>query len=284
MDETTPRRPRRRLLTAGCAGAAALVLATAGPAAADTSVATANALKFTAVLSTGSGTVTATSGASTTGNTTPLLSVLGTQNVVQAGALVQQAVALDTGFSAACAGLVAPNGSISVGADGTCVPSGGTGQVVIALGSATLKADAVLATCTARSDGTTTEGVKLVNASVTGGTVAGGSLGTNPAAGTTLTVKAPLTGLTLATLGLRSTDVPSGAGSVRTSALKVSLAADLTALTIGTVTCGANAKTVPANALPGPALPLSAAALVAVGLRFRRPVLHALTSRSTRRG
>lgn len=291
MDENTTSRRWGRLLTAGIAGAAALGLATATSAAADTSTATANAANVS-LLNGGlrvadSGTATATNAGSGTQTTAqaPLLSVLGGQGGITAGALVQTAVARADGTSAACAGLVGSGGSISVGTDGTCTFSGGgAGGVRISLlGAAYLQADALLASCTADSTGAVTGRVQLANAKVLtpkligSGTTTLATLSADPSENDAADVAG------IARIGLRLTTKP-GDGSIRTSALGITVLGATTSLTIGTVTCGANAKTVPASALPGPALPLSAVALVAAGLRFRRPVLDVLTSRSTRRG
>ncbi|WP_432542531.1 hypothetical protein [Kineococcus sp. SYSU DK002] len=301
MDHTTPRRPWAALLTAGGAGAAALVLATAGPAAADTSTATANAVTVGAlgVSTVHSGTVSASnpgSGDPVTSAQAPALSVLGGQGGITAGALVQTAVAGADGTSAACAGLVGSGGRISVGTDGVCTTSGGSGGVQVVLVPGTpevrafgkvvtpavegtiLRADAVLVSCRASSAPTTGSTVTLANARVTtaGSTVL--SLAATPAPGTEVSVPG------VATLALHSVP-PAPAGSTQATALTIKLLnGAVAAVNVGTVTCGANARTVPADALPGPALPLAAAALAAVGLRFRRPVLDALTPRSTRRG
>ncbi|PRY13335.1 hypothetical protein [Kineococcus rhizosphaerae] len=304
MDETTPRRTRARLLTAGVAGAAAIVLATAGSAAADTSTASANAVTVGAL---GSPLVTtgwagaSNSGSQTTQTTaqTPALSVLGGQGGITAGTLVQTAVARADGSSDACGGLVGAGGTITVGTAGACtVTGGGTGGVQITLVAGTpavtgpfgavlvpavpatvIKADAILASCTATSDGTATGKVTLANAAVLVAGVPTITLAAAPGVNSGVTVPG------VAQLALRATSTPAGTGSVQTTALTVTLLSGaVAAVNIGTVRCGANAQTVPASALPGPALPLSAAALVAVGLRLRRPVLDALTSRSTLRG
>lgn len=300
MDENTKTRRWGRLLTAGVAGAAALGLATATSAAADTSVATANAVTVGAlgVSAIDSGTANASNpGSSATQTTaqTPALSVLGGQGGITAGTLVQTAVARADGSSAACAGLVGAGGAITVGADGSCAASGGaTGGVQITLVPGTpevkvlgkvvtpaiegtvLKADAILVSCTASSTPAATSAVTLANARVTTAGVTVLGLGLNPAPNTGVSVPG------IATLALRS--APSRpTGTVQATALTVTLLGGaVAAVNVGTVTCGANAKTVPADALPGPTAPLSAAALAVLGWRFRRPVLNALSASAAR--
>jgi hypothetical protein len=286
MDESTKPRRRARLLIAGVAGAAALGLATAGSAAADTSVATANAVTVGAVgvSAVNSGTASASnpgSGATQTTTQTPALSVLGGQGGITAGTLTQTAVARNDGSSAACAGLVGTGGVVTVGTDGTCtVAGGGSGGVQITLVAGTvIKADAILASCTATSAGTATNTVKLTNAKVYVAGIATTTLAASPAENSGVLVAG------VAQLGLRATSAPSGSGSVQATALTINLlSGTAAAVNLGTVTCGANAKTVPTDALPGPAAPLSAVALAVLGWRFRRPVLHALSTRSTSRG
>ncbi|WP_328294943.1 hypothetical protein OG218_19840 [Kineococcus sp. NBC_00420] len=286
MDENTKPRHWGRLLTAGVAGAAALGLVSAGSAAADTSVATANAVTVgvLGVSAVTSNTVSASnpgSGATQTTAQTPALSLLGGQGGITAGTLVQTAVARADGSSAACAGLVGAGGVITVGADGTCaVTGGGSSGVQITLVAGTvIKADAILASCTAASAGTTTNTVKLTNAKVFVAGIPTIVLNSSPAENSGVVVPGA------AQLGLRATSTPAGPGSVQATALTINLlSGTVAAVNVGTVTCGANAKTVPTNALPGPAAPLSAAALAVLGWRFRRPVLHALSARSGSRG
>lgn len=299
MDENTKPRRRARLLIAGVAGAAALGLATAGSAAADTSVATANAVTVGAVGTTAvsSGTAKASSDGTTT-TQTPALSTLNGQGGVTAGTLTQSAVARNDGSSAACAGLVGAGGVVTVGADGSCtVAGGGSGGVQITLVPGTpavtgplgnvlvpavpatvIKADAILASCSATSAPSAASKVVLTNAAV----YTGGALVLNLTAAPTPNSTLSVTGI--ATLGLHT--APSKpTGTVQATALTINLlSGTAAAVNVGTVTCGANAKTVPTDALPGPAAPLSAVALAALGWRFRRPVLHALSTRSTSRG
>ncbi|WP_380158025.1 hypothetical protein [Kineococcus sp. R86509] len=291
MDETnSPRRAWRRLLVTGVAGAAALGLATATSAAADTSVATASAVTVgllggTAVTS-GTGTAS-NSGSQATQNSgaTPALSVLNGQSGISAGVLAQTAVARADGSSAACAGLVGAGGTITVGADGECTPSGGgPGGVQLTVGGlVVIKADAVLATCTATSAGVTTGSVKLLGVSATVLGLGGGTTNVSATAAENSGIDLSLAGLPVAQVLTRATTRPT-AGSITVNALKVVVLGKTVYASIGTVTCGANAKTVPTNALPGPAAPLSAAALAVLGWRFRRPVLHALSARSGSRG
>ncbi|WP_369052044.1 hypothetical protein [Kineococcus terrestris] len=286
--DPTPRRSARPVLAGAAAGAAALLLA-AGPAAADTSTAAANAARvgaLTAPLAT-SGTATASNDGSTalvTTAQTPALSVLGGQGGITAGTLVQTAAARGDGTSTACAGLVGSGGAVTVGATGICTTSSGTGGVRVVLVPGTeVRADALHASCTASSDGTATASARLVNARVVTVGLTGNvtstvlSLTGNPAANSGVTVPG------VATLGLNVQDAPAGAGSVRASALRITLLSGLAAeVNVGTVTCGANARTVPVPALPGPAVPVAAAALLVAGWGLRGRVREAVAA--VRRG
>jgi len=275
---TFTRRTSRLAAGLGIAGATVLLLA--GPAAADTSQATANATTLSLggapALTTGTCAVTnpGTDPASTS-ECTETPAVLPFQAVLGAGVLAQSAVARPNGTSAACAGLLGAGGTITIGPDGSCntLPSTQpTGGIVLNLGGvATLAADAILAQCVASSTGgATTPVVKLVNASIT---LLGGSpipLTSMPAPNTSVLNVGPL--LT-ATLNEQPALIvpPPPAGSVSATALDISVlsglpgVAPLVRLTIGTVTCGPNAVTGPISIFSGPALPLAATAAVGVG-------------------
>ncbi|MCO7221637.1 choice-of-anchor P family protein [Klenkia sp. PcliD-1-E] len=278
---TAPRLRRRAGVVA--AATAALVALWAGPAAADTSQAQATAANLTLAggSTASSGTVSATSDgqtASTSGNTQPALSVLGSQTLITSGVLVQQAVARNDGTSAACAGLVGTGGGISIGSDGTCTVNPGSGGVTIRLvGGATpvdIKADAITSRCTATSAGATTTGVTLTNARVT--TLATINLPVNPGTGVSVSVPG------VATILLNGQTQPQGAGSVRVSALYVSLLSG-SAVDVAASTCGLNVATVPVPAVPLSGWTVAAGAVVAgwgvLAVRFVRrrtgPVLVA---------
>ncbi len=276
---TFTRRTTRLAAGLGIAGATVLLLA--GPAAADTSQATANA----ATLQLG-GSPLATTGlcssanpgngaATDTCNQSNTLTVLGTQTAITAGLLVQQTVANAGGTSAACAGLVGTGGTIQIGAAGTCTVTGTPtpGGVVIDLGGlGTVRADAILAECTASSTGASTRRVQLVNATITllGGTAT--PLLSEPAPNST-----PINLGPLATVTLNEQPAlvpPPPAGSASTTALDLTVlgglpgAAPLVRLTVGTVSCGPNAVAPPISIFAGPALPMAVTGAAVVGGLF----------------
>jgi len=269
--------------------ATGLLVAGASPALADTSTASANAATLSLggapLVTTGTCTVTHPSNSGLppvvcspgtgAGQTTPALSLLGTQTAIQAGALVQQAVANPSppftstpATSAACAGLVGPGGTIQIGAGGTCTPITPGGVVIDLGGLATLRADAILAECTATSNpqGGTTN-VQLVNAQIT--LLAGGviPLASSPAANTTVLGLGPL--LTVTTNKQLTGALP---GQVGTTALDVSVLGlvpglpPLVHLTIGTVTCGPNAIAPDVPVIPLKGLPIALATVAGVGV------------------
>lgn len=289
-ENTTPRRAWNRLLLTGVAGAAALGLATATSAAADTSVATANAL--TAVVLAGNTVTTGATSATNSGSQAtqtsgpaPAVSVAPSQSGISTGVLAQTAVARADGSSGACAGLVGAGGTISVGDDGLCnVSGGGTGGVQLTVGGlVAIKADAILATCTATSAGVLTGSVKLLGVSATVLGAGGGTTNVSATSAENSGINLSALGVPVAQVLTRATTRPND-GSITVNALKVVVLGKTLYTSIGTVTCGANAKTVPTDALPGPAAPLSAVALAVLGWRFRRPVLHALSTRGAHRG
>jgi hypothetical protein len=189
----------------------AVLVMTSGVAAADTSQATAQAVQIDLLGETlvDSGTVSASndgSGEVVTGDNTPGLELLGTQDLLAAGVLAQDATAEDDGTSAACAGTVGPGGVIAIGPDRDCTDTIGTtdgvvidlddldlGDDLLGLGDildlndlldlgldgllgggddlldlGLITADAIYAECTADSDGTTTGDSTLVSASLSG--------------------------------------------------------------------------------------------------------------------
>lgn len=249
------------------AATTALVVLWAGPASADTSTASATAASL--VLAGGG---TASSGsfsashdgqtATTTGNAAPALSVLGSQPIITSGALVQKAVALADGTSAACAALVGSGGGVSIGSDGTCTVTPGTGGVSIRLvGGLTpvdIRADSISSRCTATSAGVTTAGAALANAKVTTLGSADIPIPSSPGQGTTVSV--PL----VATLLLGGQTQPQGAGSVRVSALYVSLLTGVVRIDIASAACGKNVATVPVPAVPLSGWTVVSAAVLAV--------------------
>lgn len=120
-------------------GLSALVL-TSSPSAAATPISQASASALTISLagrSAGSGEYTAQHDGSklrTSGNNRPAVPALENQTAVVGGALGQDASADSNGLSAACAGLIARNGTIELGPHGSCLP-GGHGKVELSLGT-----------------------------------------------------------------------------------------------------------------------------------------------------
>jgi hypothetical protein len=277
--------------------ATCLALATATPAAADTSTATARAAQVSAA---GLGVVDSglaradndgSGGPVVDGGSAPL-GTLGPQAIVSSGVLAQVARADADGTSAACAGLVGAGGTVSVGADGSCTTTGGADHgVVLTLAPAvvvggitvtpavTLRADAVLGQCTASSSGAVTSTVSLVDAGVYSGSALILPLTPSPPAGSGVTVPG------VATLGLHTTWVPGGAGSIGASAMEVTLLSSGASAVIGTVTCGPNALTVPVPVVaPGtwPVLAVASAAVVLALPGTREPLARAVRRRWVR--
>ncbi|GAB3407178.1 hypothetical protein GCM10027569_18680 [Flindersiella endophytica] len=124
---------------AGAAAFTGLVgLSTPSLAAAPVSQATASALTVSlAGRSAGSGEFKAVYNGSelvTEGENVPKVPALENQTAVVGGALGQDAIASSDGTSAACAGLVARNGTVELGPHGSCLP-GGHGKVELSLGT-----------------------------------------------------------------------------------------------------------------------------------------------------
>ncbi len=266
-------KPRRSRLVALVAFATAGVLMGALPAYADTSQATASAATLTVVgqpaLSTG--TVTAANDGTTettTGNPNPALSLLGTQTLLTAGVLVQQARAFNDGTSAACAGVVGPGGIVSVGPGGTCAVSGAAPNGVTLL-SGVVTADAILERCVASSDGTATAHAQIVNAKLLGVPI---NL-TLPS----ITVPGVLT-LTIAPATTTGTGGAVTATALHLDALSL-LGPPTAALDLGKVSCGPNAKTQPISAFPTKGLPIAGGVVALAGgalyIRKRRSAARA---------
>ncbi len=253
------------------AATSVLVLGSAGPALADTSLATAQAatvqLLNQPALSTGQ-VVASSDGTSQTrtGNRTPALSLLGGQTVLTTGAAFQDAVANTDGTSAACAGVVGPNGTVQLGPGQTCVVSGDPSGLVLDLGVGVLRADVITAQCTARSDGTVTGSATLTNARITDptGAVTVLNLPADPGPNTGLSVP----GVVDLVLNRQSS---AGAGQISVTALDLTLLGGLNAGTfvrLGVVTCGPNALTAPIPLLSSAGVPVVAATLLALAVTF----------------
>lgn len=265
MNNHSSRRPALRASAALAVGAT-FVLVGAGPALADTSQATAQAatvqLLNQPVLSTGQ--VTASNDGTTqttTGAVTPALSVLGGQTILSAGALFQDARAAGDGTSAACAGVIGPNGTIELGPSQTCLVSGSPSGVVLNLGLAVLRADVIAASCTATSDGTTAGTATLANARITDptGAVTLLTLPVNPGPNTAL----GLPGIVELTLNRQSSAAP---GQLSVTALDLILLGGVDGgarVRLGLVTCGPNARTEPIPMLSSAGLPVAGGTLLA---------------------
>ncbi|WP_432574214.1 hypothetical protein [Kineococcus sp. SYSU DK005] len=275
MTQQNPASRRPGLACAVAALSAALVLAPAASAAADTSTATATAVDVKAL-----GTAAVSTGVSSADNTgeppatvvspAPLTALPG-QNLVTGGVMAQHARAGSDGTSAACAGVLSSGGSLSVGSTGECTRSGtATGGVVLTLVPALglvpatqVRADAIVSSCTARSDGTAVPKVQLVGAGVYVGTVKTFDLTALLAAGTT-SVTVP----GVATLGLAATSTSGGKATA--TALTVKLLSGALDAQIATVSCGQNVRVMPTPALPLQGLPLAAGFLAVAGVVAHR--------------
>ena len=268
----TFRRVRRTLGRVAGAGLTATVvigMATA-PAYADTSTATANAA--TVKIGTGTLLTTGTCTASSPGGQSgPCGPVTFPTNVALSASLLAQESGAIGGVSGACAGAVGQSGTISINPDGTCAftvgaPSGG---VTVNLGLvATIKADAIIAECTASSTGAPTAQVQLVNATI--------SLLSLPLSPPIVLTSPTSPNVAVASLGslLNITlndqmDLTQPAGGVATSAVRIDLlgtgATPAIGVTIGTVSCGPNAVTAPSPAFPAKGLPIAAGMVLVAG-------------------
>ncbi|MFF3855574.1 choice-of-anchor P family protein [Micromonospora sp. NPDC002575] len=242
----------------------ALVVLAASPAMADTSQASASALRISLVGGglASSGTATATNDGTTesiSGNTNPPLSVLGSQSVITAGVLGQAVHAFNDGTSAACAGVVGAGGAITIGAGGSCLVTP-SGSVVLTLGlsgpaTIAIEAEEIYSSCTATSSPSATGTTVLSNARITS-TVAGVtttllSLPANPAPNTTLGVPNVLD-ITL------NEQTSSTTGQLSVTALDLSaLAGTLASVTIGLSSCGPNAIAPPVSVIPLAGMPVA---------------------------
>jgi len=270
MSDTILRRAAARIVVLLAVASGPLV-GGAGPVWADTSQTTAQAATVQVlgqpVLSTGQ-VVASNDGTSQTktGITTPPLSVLGAQTILSAGALFQDAVAADNGTSAACAGIVGPNGAVQIGPGQGCLVTGAPTGVVLNLGLAVLRADAITASCTANANGATTGTVTLVNARITDptGAVTLLALPANPTPNTPLGVP----GILDIVLNEQSSAVP---GQLSVTALHLTLLGGLnsgTQVRLGTVTCGPNARTAPIPLMTSASLPVAGGTLLVGATAF----------------
>ena len=198
-----------------------------------------------------------------TGNIAPALSVLGSQTLLSAGALFQDAQANNNGTSAACAGVIGPNGTIQLGPNQNCLVSGAPSGVVVNLGLAVLRADVITAERTAASNGTTTGRATLANARLTDptGAITLLSLPADPAPNTAVTVP----GIAELTLNKQSSGTP---GQLSVTALELTLLGGLNGgaqVRLGTVSCGPNAQTAPIPLVSSAGLPVAGGTMLAGG-------------------
>jgi hypothetical protein len=232
----------------------------ASPASADTASATANSailnLFNNSNPSVTSGERTAKNdGSSTfyTGTATPALSLLGTNSVIGAGALIQQAYAFNSGSSLACAGVVGLGGLIQVGPSGNCVivnaPSGG---VVINLpGLAVIRADALMEQAAASSNGTVSALGTFLNATIQllGGNVM--PIALHPGVGDKIDLT-PLVGIFF------NRQTKHADGSISAQLIGVKLIGDpIGQVGVGTVAAGPNASTSGIPVVPLAGIPIA---------------------------
>ncbi|GGL15077.1 hypothetical protein [Mangrovihabitans endophyticus] len=262
-------RTTRRLVAPGLAAAvfAVALFGTAAPAHADTANATATAVELSllggSVVTTGQAVASNTgSGTDDEVSQTPALTVLGSQSVINAGVAVQRAVARSDGTSAACAGLIGSGGSIQIGADGSCqLTLGNSNGVRVTLVTGTqIKADALIASCTASSDGIVTTHVDVVGAKVYALGLPIMSLDAEPTPETWTSIAG------VAMIGDHLLTHPGGPGSVRNDALSIDLLTGTVSSTIGKVTCGPNAVTVPTPAIPAEGMAMLAGIVGVTGI------------------
>jgi hypothetical protein len=204
-----------------------------------------------------SGTVTANPGNPNVSATTPLGTPL--LGIVSAGVLAQSADVTASG-TAACAGLVGPNGTIQIGATGTCTVTGATGGITLTLGTNVLTAQAILESCSNTTTGGPTATLQFI----------GATLSSNGGPPVTLTSSqlAPNQTLintgALATITLNNqTTTTNGIAARALTASVLSAGAglpDAVDAVIGTVTCG-NPAAVSTSVFPLASLPIAGGTL-----------------------
>lgn len=271
----------------------ATILGAASPAMADTSNAYARALNVSLLGVLGAHTTpsqVANDGTQPTQTANPgTPALIGGQTAVKAGALVQQATAWQEGRDAACAGLAGNGGVVAIGNDGTCTVSGNGGVAIELLnvplvGSVTLKADAVTASCAATSLGDLKAGASLANLRLETSTpnligpptVTSTSLAGSTAPNTGVTVP-KLLGLDVATLMINQQSKDPVNNSVSATALKINLLGTGllgTTIEVGNVKCGETRYT---PALPIHGIPIAGGA-IAVAMWFGRHRIKTIAS------
>ncbi|MGI8750935.1 MAG: hypothetical protein ACR2MN_01190 [Acidimicrobiales bacterium] len=244
-----------------------------------------------------------------TGSCMPPITGPDTMGVLTAGALAQNAMANQTltaslpgGGSSACAGLLGGSGIITIGANGkctfanatppgSCVPGMEGNGVCINLGNAlVLRAKALLESCTANADGSTTAQANLVGAQI--GSIVLGQfvpLVTLPSVNVQPNTGIPVSGLTVLLNAQQKpgddllTGKSLGAGTVSAQALHIQVGGvGGLIVDVGRVTCGPNAAIAASPIVSAKSAPiaLGSASLAAVGILvwYRRRRRHAENS------
>jgi len=158
---------------------------------------------------------------------------------------------------------VGSNGTVQIGPNQTCLVSGAPTGVVLDLGLAVLRADAITAECTARSDGTTTGNATLTNARITDATGAVTLLALPAAPGPNTTLGLP--GVVDLVLNRQAASQP---GQISVTALELTVLGGVnggTTVRLGDVSCGPNALTAPIPLLSRAGVPVAGATLLAAG-------------------
>lgn len=257
MIHRSSRRPRLRRVVVAAGVVALTTVALAGPAGADTSTASATALRLagTPIPGTASAANDGTQPTVVSGTGEP--TVLPDNPVLGAGALGQVAAAGNDGTSAACAGLIAPSSALTIAPNGACDPGTTDDGVTLDLTPLlTLNAGAITAECTASSTGAPTGRARIANGAVT---LAGAPLLTLDADPDPNSVVG-LAGILDITLNGQEVGDD---GSITVTALSVSLVGQ-GLIEVGQVTCGPNevAGAIPVVPLAG--LPVAGGALLAL--------------------
>jgi hypothetical protein len=258
------------------AGVAVLALAAPALAApfADQSSALALNVTVASLATVDSGTQTAVNDGTTatvTVSGSPLLSVLGAQTVVTAGALAETAVANNDGTTAACAGVTGEGGLAQVGSQTTCVTPGTSGVGLALGGLIGVTANAIYATCTSAADGTTAGAGHIANGVVTLAGITVATLDADAAPNTSITPPA-LSGLVSIVLNKQTLT----GGQLTVTALSITaLSGTLASVNIGVVSCGPAADLAAVPALPKAGYgvaggTLAGVALLAFAVRRRR--------------
>jgi hypothetical protein len=251
-----PRHLRRLVVAVGACTALAVVAAT--PAGADTSAATATALRLagTPIPETSTATNDGTQPTVVSGGGDP--SALPSNPVLGAGALGQVAAAGSDGTSAACAGLIAPSSEITIAPNGACDPGTTSSGVTLNLASLlTLNAGSITAECTASSTGEPTGRARLANAAVTLGGLPLLTLDADPDPNSVV----GLAGILDVTLNRQEVGDD---GSITVTALSVTVVGQ-GLIEVGQVTCGPNEITGAIPIVPAAGLPIAGLVLAGAG-------------------